>query len=148
MKQAPNIVKKISNFDANKFNTDSNYRIKYEDDIVRAGAFADSQTAILQGGRTRFSRKQLQPYVGTPIVNLYDFITNNIKERNQLFEKLINISGQGPIDIITVNKETGKVTFYDAKSDRTSRHKKRTTAPPSNGTDSWRRSTPFKRFRG
>ena len=36
-----------------------------------------------------------------------------------------NLQGQGPIDIITVHKETGKVTFYDAKSDRTSRHKKR-----------------------
>ena len=36
-----------------------------------------------------------------------------------------NLQGQGPIDIITVNKHTGKVTFYDAKSDRTSRHKKR-----------------------
>ena len=36
-----------------------------------------------------------------------------------------NIQGVGPIDIITVNKETGEVTFYDAKSDRTSRHKKR-----------------------
>lgn len=39
-----------------------------------------------------------------------------------LFE---NIQGVGPIDIITVNKQTGKVTFYDAKSDRTSRHKNR-----------------------
>ena len=36
-----------------------------------------------------------------------------------------NIQGVGPIDIITVNKETGEVTYYDAKSDRTSRHKKR-----------------------
>ena len=36
-----------------------------------------------------------------------------------------NLQGQGPIDIITVNKETGEVNFYDAKSDRTSRHKKR-----------------------
>jgi len=36
-----------------------------------------------------------------------------------------NLQGQGPIDIVTVNKETGKVTFYDAKSDRESRHKKR-----------------------
>ena len=36
-----------------------------------------------------------------------------------------NLQGQGPIDIITVHKETGEVTFYDAKSDRTSRHKKR-----------------------
>ena len=35
------------------------------------------------------------------------------------------VQAVGPIDIITVNKETGKVTFYDAKSDRTSRHKKR-----------------------
>jgi hypothetical protein len=35
------------------------------------------------------------------------------------------VQGVGPIDIITVNKETGKVTFYDAKSDRESRHKKR-----------------------
>ena len=36
-----------------------------------------------------------------------------------------NIQGVGPIDIITVNKKTGKVTYYDAKSDRESRHKKR-----------------------
>ena len=36
-----------------------------------------------------------------------------------------NLQGHGPIDIITVNKHTGEVTFYDAKSDRTSRHKKR-----------------------
>ena len=36
-----------------------------------------------------------------------------------------NIQGVGPIDIITVNKRNGKVTFYDAKSDRESRHKKR-----------------------
>ena len=35
------------------------------------------------------------------------------------------VQGVGPIDIITVNKITGKVTFYDAKSDRTSRHKNR-----------------------
>ena len=36
-----------------------------------------------------------------------------------------NIQGVGPIDIITVNKNSGKVTFYDAKSDREDRHKKR-----------------------
>lgn len=36
-----------------------------------------------------------------------------------------NIQGVGPIDIVTVNKHSGKVTFYDAKSDRESRHKKR-----------------------
>ena len=36
-----------------------------------------------------------------------------------------NIQGVGPIDIITVNKRSGKVIFYDAKSDRESRHKKR-----------------------
>ena len=36
-----------------------------------------------------------------------------------------NIQGVGPIDIVTVNKHTGKVTFYDAKSDREDRHKKR-----------------------
>ena len=36
-----------------------------------------------------------------------------------------NIQGVGPIDIVTVNKKTGEVTYYDAKSDRTSRHKKR-----------------------
>jgi hypothetical protein len=36
-----------------------------------------------------------------------------------------NLQGVGPIDIVTVNKETGKVNFYDAKSDRESRHKKR-----------------------
>ena len=38
-----------------------------------------------------------------------------------------NIQGVGPIDIITVNKNSGKVTFYDAKSDREDRHKKRQT---------------------
>ena len=36
-----------------------------------------------------------------------------------------NIQGVGPIDIVTVNKKNGKVNFYDAKSDRESRHKKR-----------------------
>ena len=36
-----------------------------------------------------------------------------------------NLQGVGPIDIITVNKETGKVTFYDAKCDRERAHKKR-----------------------
>ena len=36
-----------------------------------------------------------------------------------------NLQGQGPIDIITVNKETGEVNFYDAKSDRERSHKKR-----------------------
>ena len=36
-----------------------------------------------------------------------------------------NTFGIGPIDIITVNIKTGKVDFYDAKSDRESRHKKR-----------------------
>ena len=36
-----------------------------------------------------------------------------------------NLQGVGPIDIITVNKKTGEVIFYDAKSDRESRHKKR-----------------------
>jgi len=35
-----------------------------------------------------------------------------------------NLQGVGPIDIITVNKETGKVTFYDAKCDRERAHKK------------------------
>jgi len=38
---------------------------------------------------------------------------------------LENIQGVGPIDIITVNKKTGKVTYYDAKSDRERAHKKR-----------------------
>ena len=36
-----------------------------------------------------------------------------------------NLQGVGPIDIITVNKKTGEAIFYDAKSDRESRHKKR-----------------------
>ena len=36
-----------------------------------------------------------------------------------------NIQGVGPIDIITVNKKTGEVTYYDAKSDRERSHKKR-----------------------
>ena len=36
-----------------------------------------------------------------------------------------SVQGIGPIDIITVNKETGKVTFYDAKSDRIISHKNR-----------------------
>ena len=36
-----------------------------------------------------------------------------------------NLFGVGPIDIVTVNLKTGEVQFYDAKSDRESRHKKR-----------------------
>ena len=36
-----------------------------------------------------------------------------------------NVQGLGPIDIVTVNIHTGEVDFYDAKSDRESRHKKR-----------------------
>ena len=34
-----------------------------------------------------------------------------------------NTQGIGPIDIVRVNIKTGKVDFYDAKSDRESRHK-------------------------
>ena len=36
-----------------------------------------------------------------------------------------NLFGVGPIDIVTVNIKTGKVNFYDAKSDRERSHKKR-----------------------
>ena len=36
-----------------------------------------------------------------------------------------NVQGIGPIDIVTVNIKTGKVDFYDAKSDREQSHKKR-----------------------
>jgi len=36
-----------------------------------------------------------------------------------------NVQGLGPIDIVRVNIHTGKTDFYDAKSDRESRHKKR-----------------------
>ena len=36
-----------------------------------------------------------------------------------------NQFGVGPIDIVTVNIKTGKVDFYDAKSDRERSHKKR-----------------------
>ena len=36
-----------------------------------------------------------------------------------------NIQGVGPIDIITVNKKTGKIIYYDAKCDRERAHKKR-----------------------
>ena len=35
-----------------------------------------------------------------------------------------NLFGVGPIDIVTVNIKTGKVYFYDAKSDRERSHKK------------------------
>ena len=35
------------------------------------------------------------------------------------------VQAVGPIDIITVNKETGKVTYYDAKCDRVRSHKNR-----------------------
>ena len=35
------------------------------------------------------------------------------------------VNGVGPIDIVTVNIKTGEVDFYDAKSDRESRHKQR-----------------------
>ena len=36
-----------------------------------------------------------------------------------------NVQRIGPIDIVTVNIKSGEVNFYDAKSDRESRHKKR-----------------------
>lgn len=36
-----------------------------------------------------------------------------------------NINGVGPIDIITVNKDSGEIQLYDAKSDRETRHKQR-----------------------
>ena len=36
-----------------------------------------------------------------------------------------NTQGIGPIDIVRVNIKTGKVDFYDAKSDRERSHKKR-----------------------
>ena len=36
-----------------------------------------------------------------------------------------NVQGIGPIDIVRVNIQTGKVDFFDAKSDRESRHLKR-----------------------
>ena len=36
-----------------------------------------------------------------------------------------NVQGIGPIDIVRVNIHSGKVDFFDAKSDRESRHKKR-----------------------
>ena len=32
-------------------------------------------------------------------LNSLEFITNNTQERNLLFERLISLSGQGPIDI-------------------------------------------------
>ena len=35
------------------------------------------------------------------------------------------VNGIGPIDVVTVNVKTGKVDFYDAKSDRERSHKKR-----------------------
>ena len=38
-----------------------------------------------------------------------------------------NVQGIGPIDIVRVNIHTGEVDFYDAKSDRETRHKKRPT---------------------
>ena len=33
------------------------------------------------------------------LLNGLEFITNNTQERNLLFEKLVSLSGQGPIDI-------------------------------------------------
>ena len=36
-----------------------------------------------------------------------------------------NVQGLGPIDIVRVNIHTGKADFFDAKSDRESRHQKR-----------------------
>ena len=36
-----------------------------------------------------------------------------------------NTQGIGPIDVVRVNIKTGKVDFYDAKSDRERSHKKR-----------------------
>ena len=39
-----------------------------------------------------------------------------------------NLQGIGPIDIVRVNIHSGKVDFFDAKSDRESRHQKRPTS--------------------
>lgn len=36
-----------------------------------------------------------------------------------------SLQGIGPIDIVRVNIKTGKVEFYDAKTDHPSRHRKR-----------------------
>jgi len=36
-----------------------------------------------------------------------------------------NVQGIGPIDIVRVNIHTGKTDFFDAKTDRESRHLKR-----------------------
>ena len=61
-------------------------------------------------------------YYNKGIAAHLEAILKLLDDNHLVFE---NLQGQGPIDIVTVNKETGKVTFYDAKSDRESRHKKR-----------------------
>ena len=51
------------------------------------------------------------------LINELDFITNNTIERNSLLEKLIFISGQGPIDIneLEINKTYSLCTDGEAK---------------------------------
>ena len=61
-------------------------------------------------------------YYNKGIAAHLEAILKLLDDNHLVFE---NLQGVGPIDIITVNKETGKVVFYDAKSDRESRHKKR-----------------------
>ena len=71
-------------------------------------------------------------FLGTIAATIIGFFTYKVKYYNkgiaahlEAILKLLdddhlvfeNIQGVGPIDIVTVNKHTGKVTFYDAKSD-------------------------------
>jgi hypothetical protein len=63
------------NFDMSKFTKDDKYYDKYEQDIITSASFADTQTERVQGGRTRFSRRQQVSWIGTPIYNLKDLIT-------------------------------------------------------------------------
>jgi hypothetical protein len=51
------------------------------------------------------------------MLNELEFITNNTQERNLLFEKLISISGQGPIDInsLEINETYSLCTDAEVK---------------------------------
>jgi hypothetical protein len=64
-------------FDMSKFTKDDKYFEKYNDAIITAASFADTQTERVQGGRTRFSRRQQVSWIGTPIYNLKDLITGS-----------------------------------------------------------------------
>jgi len=59
----------------------------------------------------------LQTAIKNDFLNGLEFITNNTQERNLLLEKFISLSGQGPIDInsLEINKTYSLCTDGEVK---------------------------------